>query len=281
MNRKSYTLVELMVVVAIFTLILGSLYLLFEKGKSINQSLGAGADLLTSGRAAMHQLITDLNEAKRNTLTGGGSGEIPSFTDPLNSETHQILIFASARGDSAVASEDSVHSNNNYVHLDIDNRPSWRSAVIYCTYVTPNGLQQLRKYVDYGSSVTYYSQSGIFPFSLNSVTSTNINLTSQDGTKTLSISRSSGTSSGTYRVIANYISTEDADNDGILDAVENDGNDNMPADNQDGVLDRGVDFSVNSGLLEIKLFLAKPETSLTINKRYLVITLSGSAVMRN
>lgn len=274
MDRKSFSLVELLVAIAISTLILGSLYIVHEKVKGFNESLGVRADLLTNGRAAMHQLIVDLPETNRNTLTKDINGLIPSFTDPLNNETHQILIFASARGDPGIASEDGAHSNNNYAHLDTNNRPSWRSIIIYCTYVTSAGLQQLRRYVDYGSSTTYYSQPGILPLALGSITSTHINLTRGDSS-TLSISRNTG------KVVANYITTEDTNQNSILDANENDGNNNMPPDNQDGILDRGADFNISGGLVKIKLFLTKPETSLTQGKRYLVITISDSTVMRN
>jgi len=273
-NKKSISLIELLIAVAIFTVIVGALYFLYGKGKGLDESLSAEADLLAAGRKGLNQLILDMAETNRNTLTKDSLGYIPAFSDPANGETHQILIFASARGDTAVTAEDGTHSNNSYAHIDANNRPSWRSAVIYCTFVAPDGTQQLRRYADYGGFASYYSQTSIFPLAVSSITTTYINLTRGDGS-VVSIARNSG------RVVANYIATEDANNNNTLDANENDGNASMPADNQDNILDKGCDFSVNGGLVNIKFFLAKPQGLIMQGKRYLTITLGDAAAMRN
>ena len=278
MNRKSYTLVEVLIAAAIFMFILSAVYLLFDRGRNLNEFLGVESDLLTSGRNAMHRLITDLAESSRDTLTTDVADQPPSFIDPLNGETHQILIFASARGNPAVAAEDDpAHAHNDYGHLDASHSPSWRSAVIYCTFVTPEGIQQLRRYIDYGppGDLDYYNGANIFPFTVTNITGTQIILTEANTITTLTLQRSQG------EVIANYIGNEDADNDGVLDLIEDDGNANLPSDNQDGVLDRGLDYNYNSGLLRIKMFLAKPERATAPNSRRLVTTLSGSVLMRN
>ncbi len=264
----------MLVAVAIFTVIIGALYLLYGKGKGLDESLSAEADLLAAGRKALNQLIADLAETSRNTMTKDGLGHIPAFADPVNNETHHILIFASSRGDSAVASEDGTHSSNNYAHIDATNRPAWRSAVIYCTFIASDGTQQLRRYTDYGGYTSYYSQPSIFPLTLSGVTATYINLTRGDGSS-LSIARNSG------RVVSSYITTEDANKNNALDANENDGNATMPVDNQDNILDRGCDFSVNGGLVSIKIFLARPQGLIMQGRRYVSVTLNDAAAMRN
>lgn len=275
MHKKAYTIVEMLIVLAILGILSGSAYLLLSKGKYTIDFLDTRATLTDNVRRAMQEIIRDLSESNAGTITKDASGSIPYFTDPLNNKDHQVLIFASARGNPDNNAEDSGHDNNNYVHLGGDYKPSWRSAVIYCTYVTPEGIQQLRKYVDYGSLTAYYAGSpNRFPLSITSITTSSINLIRGDGTY-LSIPRNSGIAK------ANYIASEDANNNGVLDANENDANDTMPADNKDNVLDRGADFVLTSGLLKIKLFLAKSETPLTQGTRFLTVTLDGTSKLRN
>jgi len=275
MHKKAYTIVEILVVLAIFGILSGSIYLLLSKGKHTIDFLDTRAILTDNARRAMQEIIRDLSESNAGTITKDASGSTPYFTDPLNNENHQVLIFASARGNPNYGPEGSGYDNNDYVHLGTDYKPSWRSAVIYCTYVTAEGIQQLRKYVDYGSSVAYYaSLPNIFPLSIASITSSSINLIRGDGTS-LSIPRNSGTAR------ANYIASEDANNNSALDASENDGNNTMPADNKDNVLDRGANFTLTGGLVKIKLFLAKRETPLTQGTRYLTVTLDGTSKLRN
>lgn len=275
MHKKAYTIIEILVVLAILSILSGSAYLLLSKGKHAIDFLDTRATLTANARTEIQEIIKDLSETNANTITKDINGLIPYFTDPLNNENHQVLIFASARGNPNNGPEDSGYDNNNYVHLGADYRPSWRSAVIYCTYVTSEGMQQLRRYVDYGSSTTYYaSASNIFPLTVSGITSSSINLIRGDGTS-LSISRNSGTTK------ANYIASEDANNNSVLDSNENDGNNVMPADNKDNILDRGADFVLTSGLLKVKLFLVKRETPLTQGNRFLTVTLDGTSKPRN
>ena len=270
--NTAYTFVEMAIVVAIFSFLIGTTYLLLTKGKDSTDSLNVQAELASDARRAMDEMLKDLAESDSITVAKT-AGAIPFFTDPLNNQQHQILVFASARGDSAVNAEDGIHPNNNYAHLDADYNPSWRSAVIYFAYVNADGIQQLCKYLDYGPNTTYYSQAGLFPFTVTGITATQISLLRANGS-TLNISRDSG------RVLANYVASEDSNNNGVLDANENDGNTLMPADNADNVLDRGADITATSKVVQIKLFLAKRETSLTQGRRLLTVTLTGSSQLR-
>jgi prepilin-type N-terminal cleavage/methylation domain-containing protein len=275
MNKKAVTIAEILVVLAIISILSGSAYLLLSKGKYTIDFLDTRATLTANARTEMQEIIRDLSDSSANTITKDISGSIPYFTDPLNNENHQVLVFASARGNPNEGPEDSGYDNNNYVHLGADYKPSWRSVIVYCTYVTSEGMQQLSKYVDYGSSTTYYaSASNIFPFSVVSITASSINLIRGDGTS-LNIPRDSGIPK------ANYIASEDMNNNGVLDSNENDSNNTMPADNKNNVLDRGADFNLTGGLLKIRLFLAKPETSLTRGTRFLTVTLDGASKLRN
>jgi len=277
MHKKAYTIAEMLVVLAILGILSGSAYLLLSSGKYTIDFLDTQATLTDNARRGMQEIIRDLSESSAATITKDIGGSIPYFTDPLNSERHQVLIFASARGNPNDGQEDIGYDNNDYVHLGADYKPSWRSAIIYCVYVTPEGIQQLRKYVDYGSLTAYYaSLPAIFPLSVSSITASSINLIRGDGTS-LSISRDSGI------VKANYIASEDANNNNALDANENDGNVTLPADNKDNILDRGADFTLTTNLLllKVKLFLRKPETSLTQGTRFLTVTLDGASKLRN
>lgn len=251
--RKAYTLVEILIVVAVLGILGGVAYNIVSKVRDAAETVDVRAQLISGARTAMAEMVRDLSESDNNTLTKDGTGAIPSFIDPINSETHQILVFASARGNPADASEDGSHANNDYVHLDADYKLSWRSAIVYCTYQTTEGIQQLRKYVDYGN----YSAAGMFPFSLVSITAGAITLSRGDGTA-LIIVRNSGS------VRANYIATEDANRN-----------------NQDGVPDAGTDFSISGSRLSIKLFLAKLEYPTKGGNKFLTVTLTDSVVMRN
>lgn len=261
MKKNGYTLVEMMIVLVVLTVLGGMVYTLISQGKDAAESLDVRIQLTEGARTAMREIVRDLSETSSDTVTTDGAA-IPSFVDPINGETHQILVFASARGDPADAAEDGTHDNNNYVHLDGDYIPSWRSVIVYCTYVTPAGTQQLRKYV-------YYNSSYSFPFTFVSVTANAINLAG------LVIPRNSGF------VRANYIASEDSNHSGTLEGSENDGNDNPPADNEDDILDTGADFTLSGSLIKTKLFLSKWELPTKGGARTLTMTLSNSVFMRN
>ncbi len=270
MRKNGYTLVEMMIVLVVLVVLSGMIYIVISQGKDAAESVDVRAQLTEGARTAMRELVRDLCETSSDTVTTVGAA-IPSFVDPINGETHQILIFASARGDPADAAEDGTHANNDYVHLDADYKPVWRSVIVYCTYVTPENIQQLRKYIIYNN---VFAQAGMFPFSVVSVTATAITLQRGDGAS-LVIPRNSGSAR------ANYIASEDSNHSGTLEGNENDGNDNLPADNEDGILDTGADFTLSGSLVEIKLFLSKRELPTKGGTRRLTVTLSNSMFMRN
>lgn len=276
MDKKAYTLIEMMIVLVISVILSGLIFLFYSKGRTAFEALDVQAQLTDNAKMAIEEITRDLTESSSGTITVDAAGVVPFFTDPIDNHNRQILIFASARGDPGVTpGEDGVHANNDYAHIDSDYKPTWRCAIIYCPYVTNDGITQIRKYVDYGSFIGYYdSSANIFPFSLASITVNSINLIRGDGT-TLVLPRNSGF------VRVNYLSAEDSNNNGALDANEDDGNDNMPPDNADGVLDGGADFTLSGNVLKIKLFLSKSETTFSQNIRYLSITLDGSAKPRN
>lgn len=270
MKNNGYTLVEMMIVLVVLTVLGGMIYTVISQGKDVAESVEVRVQLTEAARTAMRELVRDLSETSSDAVTTV-DGAIPSFADPINGETHQILVFASARGDPADAAEDGIHGNNDYVHLDGDYNLSWRSVIVYCTYVTPEGIQQLRKYVVYNN---VFAQAGMFPFSVVSVTATAITLQRGDGAS-LVIPRNSGSAR------ANYIASEDSNNSGTLEGNEDDGNDNLPADNEDGILDTGADFTLSGSVVEIKLFLSKGELPTKGGTRTLTVTLSNSVFMRN
>src|SRR3990167_4317975 len=246
MKRIGYTLTEIMIVLAVLAVLSGAIYFIVSSGRDAAESVDVRAQLSGGARVAMAEMVRDLSETNRSTVTVDGTGAVTSFVDPLNSETHQILIFASARGDPAAAAEDGTHANNDYVHLDADYKPVWRSVIVYCTYVPPEGIQQLRKYV-------YYNDSYSFPFTFVSVAANAINLAG------LVIPRDSGS----FR--ANYITSEVTG----------------PANNNDGVIDNGADFTISGSLIKIKFFLSKLELPTKGGTRRLTVTLTDSVVMRN
>lgn len=254
MKKTGYTLVEIMIVLAVLVVLSGMIYTVISQGKDVAESVDVRAQLTEGARTAMRELVRDLSEAGSDTVANNGAA-IPSFVDPINGEAHQILVFASARGDPADAAEDGTHANNDYVHLDADYGPVWRSVIVYCTYVTPENIQQLRKYVVYD---TVFAQAGMFPFSVVSVTAAAITLQRGDGAS-LVIPRNSGSAR------ANYITSEVTG----------------PASNNDGVIDNGADFTLSGSVVEIKLFLSKRELPTKGGTRRLTATLSNSVFMRN
>ncbi|MCK5343891.1 MAG: hypothetical protein KAR20_10830, partial [Candidatus Heimdallarchaeota archaeon] len=185
----------------------------------------------------------------------------------------QAIWFASPRGSNLIGGEDGS-ANNNYVHLDVDNVASWRSLIIYCAYENSAGIKQLRRYDDFGSSGTYYSQANIFPLTLLSATTTTLNFLEADGLRVISIDRRQG------RVLANYLGNEDADNDTVLDSNADDTDTSIPIDNGDGMLNFGANFVKNVGSIDIVLFLAKEAKNLNQSNRILCTTLRNTVKFR-
>jgi len=240
MKKSGYTLVEVMIVVIVLGVLSAAVYAMISQGRDAAERVDVRARLTESARTAMTEIVRDLSE------TNGDSVTIAGFTDPLNGEWHQILIFPSARG---------APPNNDF-KLDDDSGnsswlPVWRSVIVYCTYVTPEGIQQLRKYVE-------PADAGDFPFLLVSVTADTITLQRKGGAG-LSIARNFGS------VRANYITSEVT---GL-------------ADNNDGFPDNGADFTLSGSLVKITLFLSQSELPTKGGPKRLTVTLTDSVVMRN
>lgn len=269
-SLTGFTLLELMVTLAIFLVLTGAIFAIFRGGRDSWITQDVQSELYQNGRRAMDVMIRELQESGRNTVT------ITQFIDPINSETHEVIGFASGRGSDTIAGEDGNHANNNYTHWDASGNVSWRSAVIYCVYQTSDGIKQLRRYVDYGPSAAYYGTSGVFPLIFTSITATTINILRGD-TSTFSIDRDTDP---TMTILANYIDTEDTNNNNTLDASENDGNSNTPIDNADSILNYGVNYTQNSGLLAVTLFLKKEMKQLAASGRFIIFTHKGSAQLR-
>lgn len=246
MKKSGYTLLEILIVLVVLGVLSSAVYTIISQGRDAAESVSVQAQLTEGARTAMAEITRDLTETSSSTVTVDATDAVPSFSDPLNGETHQILVFASARGNPADAAEDGSHPNNDYVHLDADYKPVWRSVVVYCTYVTPENIQQLRKYVDYNNA---YSASGIFPFSFIGVTANTINLRRGDGVG-LAIARNAGSSR------ANYIAYKDA-------------------------ATTGADFTIGGSLMKINLYLSRLALPTKGGTRTSTITLTDSVVMRN
>lgn len=269
-NRRGFTLMEMMIVVAIFMFIVTAMLWLFSGGKNSWNTQDIQSELYLNARKAMDEMTRELAESGRNTVT------IQVFQDPINSEYHEAICFASGRGSDGVASEDGSHTNNNYVHWKASGNVDWRSAVIYCPYQTAEGIKQLRRYVDYGTSTTYYGTTGIFSLTFVSITDTTITLLRGDSS-TFTINRDTDPS---MTILANYIDTEDTNNNNALDANERDGNVSAPVDNADLVLNTGVNYTLTSGRLSITFFLRREVARLVTAGRFIVFTLKNTVQLR-
>jgi hypothetical protein len=243
-NKKGITLFEILIVSVIAIFIMFTLIGLLSSSRNTWIIADIKADLYIDARKAMNEMFEDLVEAS------SGKTEAFGFVDPINGQSTQGLWFASARGNPAVAGEDGS-SNNNYLHLDANNVVSWRSVIVYCPYQTADGIKQLRRYIDFGPAINFYSQSTIFPLTFLSSNATTLNFIAADGINVISIDRTGG------RVLANNIQTEDLNNNNLLDSNEDDGIGTDPIDNEDGILNYGVNFTKNVGNVDIVLFLAK------------------------
>ncbi|MBI4845595.1 MAG: hypothetical protein HY810_03860 [Candidatus Omnitrophica bacterium] len=266
-SKKGVSLLEALIVCVVSVFIILTLLALLSSARSTWAISDVKSDLYINARRAMYEMFNELIEAS------SGDTESFVFVDPLNGEYAQGLWFASARGNEAVAGEDGS-SANNYFHLDASNVAAWRSLVVYCAYETADGIKQLRRYVDYGPNLTFYNGVNIFPLTVQSVTAASLNLLTADAATVISIDRAQG------RVLANYISNEDANNNNALDANENDGIDNDPVDNEDGALNYGANFTKNVGSVDIVLFLSKEAVKLKEQGRFLSTTLRNRVKFR-
>lgn len=242
-SKRAVSLLEILIVSVISVFIIVTLMALLSSSRSTWIISGAQADLYVNARKAMNEMFNELVEAS------SGNTEVFTFLD-TNGKYTQGMWFASARGSNAHAGEDGSASNN-YLHLDANNAVSWRSLVVYCPYSPSTDLVQLRRYEDFGPNITFYSGANLFPFTLLSFTATTLNFIANDGATVISIDRTGG------RVMANYLGSEDTNNNNALDANENDGTVSDPVDNQDGILNYGVNFTKNVGNVDIALFMAE------------------------
>ena len=264
--KKGFTLIEVYMVTFICLFLLTVLVTLLATARSSWHIAQVKSDLLLNGRKAMYEMSRELAE------TSSGTVQVFSFVDPINGEFKQGIWLACGRGSSTVAGEDGSPAND-YLHLDPNNVASWRSVIIYGPYQTADGRQQLRRYVDFGQTIAYYSNANVFPLTFNALTNTTFTLDRADGT-VLTIDRTGG------RVLANYIDSEDANNNNSLDSNEDDGNINLPVDNADGVLNYGVNFIKNPGRVDIALFLSREATRLRQQGLILTLTMDNSVKTR-
>ncbi|MBU1087713.1 MAG: hypothetical protein KKD05_09405 [Candidatus Omnitrophica bacterium] len=266
-SKKGMSLFEILIVSVIAVFIMFTLLALLSSSRSTWVISDIKSDIYINARKAMNEMFDDLIEAS------SGNTEDFIFIDPINGQFSQGLWLASARGDSGVGGEDGS-ANNNYLHLDVNNVVSWRALIVYCPYENSSGIKQLRRYVDFGSSINFYSQLNIFPMTFLSVTTEKLNFIAADGVTVISIDRAGG------RVLANNISTEDFNNNNVLDSNENDGQVNAPVDNEDGILNYGVNFTKNVGSIDIILFLAKKAARLQAQGLEFSTTLSNKIKFR-
>ena len=260
-NRRGMTLVEVMISGLIAVFILSAFLLLLSSSRSSWLVSQVQSDLYVSGRKAIHMMFRELGESSFDYCSA------VTFLDPLSGQYRQTLCFLSGRGDPAVAGEDGS-STNDYVHINANGDVNWRSLVVFCPYVTADNNVQLRRYVDYGA----YSNSD-FPVTL-SVTPLNIIVVKNGGAGTVTFSRAAGT------VLANYLGSEDSNNNNVLDANENNGNTSLPIDNANGILNLGANFVKGNGVVEITLFLSREVTALHQAGRFLASTVRAKVKLR-
>ena len=272
-GKRGLTVVELLVGVFLFGILSSSAFVSLEMGKRSRNAGEVEVELQQAARKTMTEMQKEFRETDPITAT------LYPYADPLNGETHQAVAFASARGDSSASVEgtclDSV-GNNACFHVDVTGNPRWRSLIVYAPFRTTDGRNELRRYVSYSAS---YGSGSYFPFTFTGITSTRLNLRSAGGVN-ISFDRDSSGGS-VIRTLMENIATEDADNDNVLDASENDGSASLPGDNADGLLNHGADFSLSGRMMNITLFLRKRESSVSTADRFVVSTLRGSVAMRN
>lgn len=273
MKKKAFTLTELLLSCSIFAFILFILFAILMITRSSWITAQVQADLYQNARKALDEMSRELVETSEGNDTMG----VFTFVDPINGKYEQGFWFASGRGSPNEASEDGEHLGNNYVHLDNTyNYVVWRSLVVYCPYQTASGQRQLRRYVDYGTSVSYYNGADIFPLDFEEAlaSATTFSFKEANGLTTITIDRTGG------KILANYLDSEDDDDDNTLDSNEDDGSASLPIDNADGVLNYGANFNKNASTVDIALFLKKEVTRLRQRGRVLMITLRNTIKRR-
>lgn len=250
-KERGFTIIEIMVVVVIITVMVMSILGLTINLLNSYYTFAALNDLNNNASFAADELINDLRQADIDMIT------YLTVLDPATGENHDILVFPMTNGP------------------DISGNTDWQGAIAYYPFTTVDGINQLRKYVH----PDLFLSSADFPLTV-SITAASINLSKQDGSVLVSFNRASGA----QRVLANSISTEDANNNGALDANEDDAEVSLPMDNADGILDTGIDYTITgtNNIVSFKIFLQKPVTGIAgISARSVSFTLNSAATLRN
>jgi prepilin-type N-terminal cleavage/methylation domain-containing protein len=279
-RKQGLTLIEIMVVVAIVSVISAGILMVAIRSLHAYYTVTALNELSNNASFAMDEIIRDLRESKLDTIN------IAQPQDPATGHWHDIIAFASARG-LYYDSFDPPIDERSFQYDSDTGKPLWISAIVYYPFTTQNGVMQLRKYVYYHPYKLNEGRREVLSdkdFSLYAtVTAGNINLfiviKEEDVNSLLYVF---DRANDAERVLANHISTEDANANRILDPNEDDGAASLPMDNEDGVLDTGADYSITGNSISIKLFLQKPITYIAgTTQRRVALTLNGAATLRN
>ena len=247
--KSGFTLIETMVVVVIVTVISMGIFGLMLNVLSSYYTLTSLNDLNNSASFAADELINDLRQVDIAMIT-----QSQQVLDPATGERHDILIFPMLNG---------INNGN----------PVWQGAIVYYPFTNADGVSQLCRYAHPDASLLDTD----FPLTV-SVDASAINLFKQDGSALTSLNRAGGA----QRVLANSISTEDANNNGVLDSNEDDADASLPMDNANGTLDSGIDYTITGNTVFFTIFLQKPVAGVAgTSRRNVLYTLNSAATLRN
>jgi len=248
-TKSGFTLIETMVVVVIVTVISMGIFGLIVISLNSYYTLTALNDLNNSASFAADELINDLRQVDIAMIT-----QSQQVLDPATGERHDILIFPMLNG---------INNGN----------PVWQGAIVYYPFTNADGVSQLCRYAHPDASLLDTD----FPLTV-SVDASAINLFKQDGSALTSLNRAGGA----QRVLANSISTEDANNNGVLDSNEDDADASLPMDNANGTLDSGIDYTITGNTVFFTIFLQKPVAGVAgTSRRNVSYTLNSAATLRN
>ena len=152
-NNEGFTFVELMIVMTMLTIILGLVFFIFHQSAIFFHETDLTCYLMERGHFGLNALRKDIRETASDTVTSLAlAGYDSNFTDS------HAWAMATAR-----------HIGGDFHANDQDQyRADWQGVVVYCPYKTPGGIEQLRRYVSYGSYT--------FPLAFNDITATEISL---------------------------------------------------------------------------------------------------------
>lgn len=124
-RQKGHTILELAMVVVIFSLFLIFIYTTFEVGLKTWQIGSIKSELQQSAEVAMKRIVRDLSMTTLATLVIGPSGDYIAFENPVDYSTGQFSYDDQKRG-----------------------LPKWQGHIIYFTKPSQkNGLILYRRYV--------------------------------------------------------------------------------------------------------------------------------------